>query len=273
MIRFSLSKLIMEMVGTCLLTMFFSSGSSGVILLGLWILNVFFWKISGSHFNPAVTFAYMFRKDEKKMGWKIALAYMVAQFIGAYVGALLLNFYTFQLPQLTFTDDFIMRAIFQETLCTFIFVFFFMTNTDEKLAFSNEKAINCFILSASYVGARSMFAGNIAGISVQIDMPDIPGFDIPDVDISAGGVTTYGAVMNPAIALGICLASLFNLGFEAWQAVYLYPTVPFGAAFLSVLFYELIYKKTQAFLAQDDDHSDGDNSQDHDHVDHGVTHD
>jgi hypothetical protein len=44
--------------------------------------------------------------------------------------------------------------------------------------------------------------------------------------------------------------------------------VPFGAAFLSVLFYELIYKKTQAFLAQDDDHSDGDNSQDHDHTDH-----
>jgi glycerol uptake facilitator-like aquaporin len=223
MIRFSLSKLIMELVGTMLLTMFFQSGSSGVILLGLWILNVFFWKISGSHFNPAVTFAYMFRKDEKKMGWKIALAYMVSQFIGAYVGALLLNFYTFELGQLTFNDDFIMRAIFQETLCTFIFVFFFMTNTDEKLAFSNEKAINCFILAASYVGARAMFAGNIGGGSIKGLIPDIPDGipdewvpDIPD-DISlGGGVSTYGAVMNPAIALGICLASLFNLGFDAW---------------------------------------------------------
>jgi|Transcript_615 glycerol uptake facilitator-like aquaporin len=98
MIRFSLSKLIMELVGTMLLTMFFSSASSSVILLGLWILNIFFWKISGSHFNPAVTFAYMFRKDDKKMGWKIALAYMVSQFLGAYVGALLLNFYTLDLP-------------------------------------------------------------------------------------------------------------------------------------------------------------------------------
>ena len=46
------------------------------------------------------------------MGWKIALAYIVSQFIGAYIGALLLNFYTFELPKLTFTDDFIMRAIF-----------------------------------------------------------------------------------------------------------------------------------------------------------------
>ena len=220
MIKYSLSKLVMEMVGTMLLTMFFYTGSSATILLGLWILNIFFWKISGSHFNPAVTFAYMFRKDDRKMGWKIALAYMVSQFIGAYVGALLLNFYTFNLPQLAFKDSFIMRALIQELLCSFIFVFFFMTNTDEKLAFSNEKAINCFILSASYVGARAMFAGNFAGVS------------------------TYGAVCNPAIAMGIQLASVLNLGFEAWNSIYLYPTVPFGAAFLSVLFYELVYKKT-----------------------------
>ena len=39
-----------------------------------------------------------------------------------------------------------------------------MTNTDEKLAFSNEKAINCFILACSFVGARAMFAGNIGGV-------------------------------------------------------------------------------------------------------------
>jgi len=117
-----------------------------------------------------------------------------------------------------------------------------MTNTDEKLHFSNEKAINCFILAASYVGARAMFAGNLTT------------------------VTTYGAVMNPAIAAGIQLSSLFNEGFDAWKAIYLYPTVPFGAAFLSVLFYELVYKKTQAFLAHEDDHSDGGSSQGHEAI-------
>ena len=100
MIKYSLSKLVMELVGTMLLTMFFTSGSPPTILLGLWILNIFFWKISGSHFNPAVTFAYMFRKDDRKMGWKIALAYIVSQFIGAWIGALLVNFYTFNLDKL-----------------------------------------------------------------------------------------------------------------------------------------------------------------------------
>ena len=48
MLKFSLSKLVMEFVGTMLLTMFFSTGSDATILLGLWILNIFFWKISGS---------------------------------------------------------------------------------------------------------------------------------------------------------------------------------------------------------------------------------
>lgn len=156
-----------------------------------------------------------------------------------------------------------------------------MTNTDEKLAFSNEKAINCFILACSFVGARAMFAGNIGGgiASAAVNAAEeiIDSLPIPDSDASeavddvAGSVTTYGAVMNPAIALGISFSALFSEGFEAWEAIYLYPTVPFGAAFLSVLFYELIYKKTQAFLANDDDHSD--NSQDNDSSDHGVQHD
>lgn len=67
-------------------------------------------------------------------------------------------------------------------LCTFIYVFFFMTCTDEKLLFSNEKAINCFILASAYVGARCMFYGQNAGLTA---------------------VTNYGAVMNPAVAIGI----------------------------------------------------------------------
>lgn len=109
-----------------------------------------------------------------------------------------------------------------------------MTCTDDKLLFSNEKAINCFILASSYVGARSMFVGQ--------------GFV----------ASTYGAVANPAIALGIMLASLINVGIRAWAAIYIFPLVPFGGAFLAVLFYELIYKKTQAFLAHEEEHSDSD---------------
>lgn len=129
-------------------------------------------------------------------------------------------------------NSFFIRALLQELLCTFMYVFFFMTNTDEKLLFSEEPAINCFILASSYVGARTMFYGN------------------------APEATSYGAVMNPAIAIGIQMSSLLNNGFSAWNSIYLYPTIPFGASFLAVLFYELIYKKTRQILDHEEN-SDG----------------
>ena len=232
MLKLSLSKLVMEAVGTMLFTMFFTSLSQPVILLGLWITNIFMWKISGSHFNPAVTFAYLFRRDESQMKWDQVLAYCVAQTLGAFVGALLVNFYTFDLFELTYQNDFFLRALIQEGLSSFMYVFFFMTNTDQKLLFSEEPAINCFILSSAYIGARTMFYGN---------MPK---------------ATSYGAVMNPAVAIGIQMSTLLNNGFSAWNSIYLYPTIPFGASFLAVLFYELIYKKTRAILDHEED-SDG----------------
>lgn len=71
-----------------------------------------------------------------------------------------------------------------------------MTNTDQKLLFSEEPAINCFILASAYVGSRTMFFGNE------------PGFDIAGTHI--GGATSFGAVMNPAIAIGIQMSSLLS---------------------------------------------------------------
>jgi hypothetical protein len=130
MLKFSLSKLVMEFTGTLLLTMFFSTNSSTIILLGLWILNIFFMKISGSHFNPAVTLAFMLRKDDLKMPWKIGFSYMVAQMLGGFVGALLLNFYTLELAELSYVGDLFFRCLSQELLVSYVYVFFFLTSTD-----------------------------------------------------------------------------------------------------------------------------------------------
>jgi hypothetical protein len=52
------------------------------------------------------------------------------------------------------------------------------------------------------------------------------------------------------------MSGLINNGLSSWNSIYLYPVVPFVASFLAILFYECVYKKTQAFLAHDDDCSD-----------------
>jgi len=57
------ARLLYEMVGTSLFTMVFLSCDAGVgrLVLALWVLTVFCWRISGSHFNPAISFAFMLR--------------------------------------------------------------------------------------------------------------------------------------------------------------------------------------------------------------------
>lgn len=94
MIKFSLSKLVVECFGTFMLTLFFYGGSQAIILSGLWILIVFAWKISGSHFNPAITLAFMFRKDAKVFPKALGISYIVVQILGAFLAALALVFFT-----------------------------------------------------------------------------------------------------------------------------------------------------------------------------------
>jgi len=94
MIKFSLSKLVVECFGTFMLTLFFYGNSQAIILSGLWILIVFAWKISGSHFNPAITLAFMFRRDSKVFPKSLGVAYIVVQILGAFLAGLMLLLFT-----------------------------------------------------------------------------------------------------------------------------------------------------------------------------------
>ena len=94
MIKFSLSKLVVECFGTFMLTLFFYGNSQAIILSGLWILIVFAWKISGSHFNPAITLAFMFRRDSKVFPKALGVSYIAVQILGAFLAGLMLLFFT-----------------------------------------------------------------------------------------------------------------------------------------------------------------------------------
>ena len=106
------------------------------------------------------------------------------------------------------------------------------------MLFSKEAAINCLILASCYVGTRAIWYGQPTATCSTNANGD------KDCDYVGYATSTYGIVANPAIALGICLSGLFNQGFSAWYAVYLYPVVPFIGSFLAFLFFEFVYKKT-----------------------------
>ena len=114
-----------------------------------------------------------------------------------------------------------------------VFVIFFKLCTDETLYFSKEQAINCFIIASSYIASRAFFGGDFVNHTNGL---------------STSGVTNYGACLNPAIALGIFLTSIFFSPASSLKWIWLYPAMPFAGAVLAVLFYELVYKKTQIML-------------------------
>jgi len=84
------------------------------------------------------------------------------------------------------TATWVFAAMLTEVLGSFFLSFFFLTQTEEKTRFGKDKAINCFIIAASYVGARAMLNGK--------------------------NVTLSGAVLNPAIAIGTNFTMLFDKG-------------------------------------------------------------
>ena len=152
--------------------------------------------------------------------------------MGAYLGALLVNFYTLDLQVLTFWDDYFVRSFVHELLGSFFFVIFVLIQIDEKLSMTKHATLHCFGIACSYVAARAIFYGQVYS----------------DEEGNQLGVGSYGAVLNPAIALGIQLSTLFNEGFGAWKAIYVYPLVPLLGSLLGTFFYEYVYAKVQEFL-------------------------
>lgn len=132
-----------------------------------------------------------------------------------------------------------------EILGSFVLVFFFMTQTDEKMLFSSEKAINCFIIASSYIAARAMFNQSVAGACTTAEY-------IADPTCTAGAVTNHGACLNPAIALGLVVGNLFtDYAGETAKWVWLYGATPFIGSVIALVFYEFVYKKTQEMLNHD----------------------
>jgi glycerol uptake facilitator-like aquaporin len=103
-IKFASAKLFIEFFGTMVLTLLFCTGNNSIILVGLWMLTIFCWKISQAQFNPAVTLAYMFRHDSKRIHFSLGILMMGAQVAGAYVGALYVLFINWNLyPMIPYT--------------------------------------------------------------------------------------------------------------------------------------------------------------------------
>jgi glycerol uptake facilitator-like aquaporin len=62
------------------------------------VLIIFGYKISGAHYNPAISLAFMFRRDIGHFPRPLGIAYIIFQLAGGVLGALLSWFFMESTP-------------------------------------------------------------------------------------------------------------------------------------------------------------------------------
>lgn len=153
---------------------------------------------------------------------------MIAQVAGAWCGAIYWSFVTWSAaPMAPIMASYAWYAMCQEAFGAFIFVLFFKIVTDERTHLSDQSPINCFVIAAAYVAGRSIVNGSTAVVS------------------------SYGACLNPAVAVGITLNSIFFHAGDTLKWFWIYWLMPFAGSLLAILFYRFVYMKTQLMVIKD----------------------
>jgi glycerol uptake facilitator-like aquaporin len=130
--------------------------------LGLWVLIVIFSKLSGSHFNPAVTFACYLHDQQFRKGLPKLLFYILAQFIGAVLGVLVAKLFTDFNYIGENTTRRLIGVIYSEFLFTGTFIFVILWMTSSHTAPTPYFPINTIVIIAWFyvvVQAGSALSG------------------------------------------------------------------------------------------------------------------
>ncbi len=208
-----MSPYVAELIGTALLILLGNGVVANVVLRktkgegGGWIVITFGWgmavfvavlcvgHVSGAHINPAVTVALA---AAGKFPWASVPSYVVAQMLGAFIGAVLV--YLFYRDHYAVTDDRsaklatfstgpqirgVASNFFSEMLGTFVLVFAVLSMAAPELRFESAQAV---------AGATSgrIGLGAIGALPV--------GLLVLAIGLSLGGTTGYA--INPARDLG-----------------------------------------------------------------------
>ncbi len=228
-----------ELIGTMLLTIFGCGVVGGVVLNKSkaqnsgWIVIAFGWglgvamaiyavgKISGAHLNPAVTLALA---ASGNFPWNDVPIYLSAQFLGAFLGAVLIYFH--YLPHWKATDAADLKLAV------------FCTAPAIRNVFSNfvSEMLGTFVLvvAISAIGANEFTQGL---------NPLIIGLLIVAIGLSLGGTTGYA--INPARDFGPRIAHFLlpidGKGNSDWSYAWIPVIAPILGGIYGAFFYKAIF--------------------------------
>ena len=133
-------------------------------LFGYWIISFISVNISGAHYNPAITFSYLFKRDTGFTRVQV-IFYFIAQFAGGFLGAFLAWIITKQGGDMAIKEKdnaYLFQAIVMEILATFLYALIFLIQSDPTTRMSSDVALNQLFLSFA-VGSFVFLARPISG--------------------------------------------------------------------------------------------------------------
>jgi aquaporin TIP len=172
------------------------------LAIGLMVSN--FGHISGGHFNPAITLTFF---ATRRFTWRVAVAYWVAQFLGAVAAAAILRWIFHRAAMLASVPHAPVIGAGKGVVV--------------------EMILTAFLLIAVYANAvdpRGAFKA-IAGLGIGLTI---------SIDVLMGGPLT-GAAMNPARAFGPQLIGNF------WGEGWIYYVGPAVGGLIGALGYDYLY--------------------------------
>lgn len=201
---------------------FATSSDMSPLLMGMFVLIMFSARISGSHYNPIITFSYMIGNVRQgKFDRILGLFYILSQFAGALVGALYCTIIFADIgaddrAKLSIDTKYYIQTIISEITGSFLMVFMYLCSTEEKTKFTKDSVVQTMILASSYLAAMMLAGSNVQYIRLS--------------------------PVNPATALGMQL--FYTTTTDSWAAVPIFIAGGFGGSFAAFLFFSCIYKKT-----------------------------
>jgi glycerol uptake facilitator protein len=197
---------IAEFIGTMLLIIFGDGVVAGVLLRNSkaensgWIVITFGWamgvaiavyavgRISGAHINPAVTLAFAVSGD---LGWALVPGYIIAQFLGAIVGGIIV--WLAYLPHWEETAD---PGLKLGVFCTAPAIYRTVPNLVTEIIGTAVLVFGVFSIIAN-AGAVGGEASTVIAAGLN---PLLVGLLVLGIGLSLGGPTGYA--INPARDLG-----------------------------------------------------------------------
>lgn len=200
-------KYVIEAIGTFFLVLAIGL-SSNALAIGLMLGAMVYggMHISGAHFNPAVSFAFLIKRS---IDFNTFIGYTISQILGAFAAAGIV-LYLSNLP--FYIEPPVATNLYQqgivELLLTFVLVFTYLNIASTKILASNKS----YGLAIGLTLAGLIFLGeNISG-----------------------------SVFNPAVSIGISVLDFLAVKGQSYQYMPLYTLAPLTGAALAAFVYQYV---------------------------------